>query len=517
MSLFQFSGQNLSIEDLQFLLSSKSLKIEFSSELKIRIQKSQDIMMSLFAKGTPIYGVTTGFGDSCHRVIDSTEAHKLQHNLASYLRCGTGDDFSEEVGRLVLRLRTLSLSRGLSGVSLELLEKMSEFSEKEIYPRIPQEGSLGASGDLVPLAYIATMLEGRGPVYHKGVKTSAETLVQEDVISPYELKPKEGLAIVNGTTVMLAQAAANYFAAEKIVSKATTFTAWLCLALEGKVEAFGKTVNQVASRHEGQADVAERITELLRQEDYSPLKGSAVSVTNGITNGFVQDRYSLRCAPQILGPVTETLQMAKKWIEEESNGVSDNPLFGEDFELANGGNFYGGYICHAMDYLKFSLAQVADLMDRQLTLLCDEKVNRGLPPNLSNWNGMNLSERHLHHGLKGIHQAVSAITSEIMAASIPNGIFSRSTESHNQDKVSLGTSAAVQCNRLIQSLWNVTGLYSVAIAQALDLRGRKLKGTESKSEYETIREFVPFIDRDQTTDMEIRKLVARLSNQEVLQ
>jgi histidine ammonia-lyase/phenylalanine ammonia-lyase len=507
---FKFSGQNLTTDDLKLLASETHLSFEIENSQAEKITASQRKLMSLFEMGTPIYGVTTGFGDSCHRVIEQNEAHLLQHNLISYLRCGTGEDFSEEVGRLVLRLRLISLSRGLSGVSLEMIKKMSDCSEKAISPRIPKEGSLGASGDLVPLAYVASMLEGRGPVYFNGKSTTAEALVEEGILEPYKLQPKEGLAIVNGTTVMLAQSLLNTQSAKKISDLSTLFTSWLCLALGGKTEAFEEIVNARANQHAGQKSVAEKIRKFLSQENYSTLRATDVGVNNGLTVGFVQDRYSLRCAPQILGPVVETIELSQRWLSEESNGVSDNPLFGDDFRMANGGNFYGGYVCHAMDYVKVSVAQIADLMDRQLTFLCDEKSNRGLPPNLANWPGLTDQNKHLHHGLKGLHQAASAITSEIMAMAIPNGIFSRSTESHNQDKVSLGTSASVQCDRMLAAAWNLTTLYAVSVAQALDLKQVKLMGPDARKVYDTIRAHVPFIAGDQVTDYKIKNLCLAL-------
>ncbi|NJM10199.1 MAG: aromatic amino acid lyase [Bdellovibrionaceae bacterium] len=165
------------------------------------------------------------------------------------------------------------------------------------------------------------------------------------------------------------------------------------------------------------------------------------------TQEWVQDRYSLRCVPQITGPIFDTIQMLEKWLSDEINSASDNPLIGADENLANGGNFYGGYMSQGMDYLKISLAHMADLVDRQVAYIIDEKSNRGLPANLANWSGLAGEERHLHHGLKGLHQSVSAVTSEILARATPGGIFSRSSESHNQDKVSLGMSAPFRARK----------------------------------------------------------------------
>jgi histidine ammonia-lyase/phenylalanine ammonia-lyase len=208
--------------------------------------------------------------------------------------------------------------------------------------------------------------------------------------------------------------------------------------------------------------------------------------------------------------VQETLDLAWKWLETEINGVSDNPLIDDDGTLGMGGNFYGGYLGHGMDYLKISLAQVADLQDRQLTMLIDDKSNRGLPPNLADWESIPEADRFLHHGLKGLHQAVNAITSEILARATPNTIFSRSSESHNQDKVSLGMSAAVQCSGMIESMYTIQSMYLICLAQALDLRGVHLQGQASRQIYELVRSVTPRVSRDTALGDAVRALSEKL-------
>ncbi len=509
---FEIENKRHHFREVVQIVFDKSTKITLSSETKERIISAQKNLMDLFENGIPIYGVTTGFGDSCFRVIPKEKAQTLQKNLVSYLRCGTGPLLDEPSCRAVSVIRLLSLSRGYSGVSLALIERLAQLIESDIYPAIPTEGSLGASGDLVPLAYLAAAVIGEGEVYYKGKITPTSDALESAGIEPYTLQPKEGLAIVNGTSAMAGLALVNIQNAREILDHAILSSAWLCLAIDGKREPFSELVNELANKHSGQARVAQRIRDILDKEEYTPQRARDVSHSNGQTVGYVQDRYSLRCVPQILGPVLESIELAERWIEEEINGVADNPLVSSEGDFANGGNFYGGYICHGMDYLKISLAQVADLMDRQFTLLADEKSNRGLPPNLANWPGLPEEERHLHHGLKGLHQSVSAITSEIMQKSIPNGIFSRSAESHNQDKVSLGMSAAVQCSTLIDALWNVTSLYTTSLAQAIDLKGIQLKSSQSKEVYTLIREQIPFVSSDRALDFNLGKLKTQLTN-----
>jgi phenylalanine ammonia-lyase len=502
-SEFQFTNAPLSIKDVKNFVFYRAnfSSVTIAPETKTRIAHSEKNLHALLEKKIPIYGVTTGFGDSSYRFIDAAQSGALQENLVAYLNCGTGATLPEAATRASLLIRLNSLSRGYSGVSNDLIERMRLHLEKNWIPITPCEGSLGASGDLIPLAYLAASLQGKGQLHSKNGPVETAVVLKENNIEPYRLKPKEGLALVNGTSTMAGLALVNLNHAEVLSKLSILSTAWLCIAIEGRPDSFSILVNEKAKMHRGQSDAAKLIRAELSKENYK---------ADPITKGPVQDRYSLRCAPQILGPVLETIAQTSDWLETEINSVSDNPLIDDDGTLQTGGNFYGGYLGHSMDYLKMSLAHLADMMDRQLMLLVDDKQNRGLPPNLANWQNLPEDERFLHHGLKGLHQSVSAITSEIMAKSIPNGIFSRSSESHNQDKVSLGMSSAVQCETLIKQLFHVQALYLICLAQAIDLRKIKFKSLASQKIYALVRKHVPFIERDQALTHPLFNLIEDL-------
>jgi histidine ammonia-lyase/phenylalanine ammonia-lyase len=282
-----------------------------------------------------------------------------------------------------------------------------------------------------------------------------------------------------------------------LVELLETATAWQCMVLFGKRESFGPFINGIAKKNLGQKKSAFRISQLLDKEKYFPPRGQEVQVAeNNRTHGFVQDRYSLRCAPQIFGPIIENLEISWQSLHHEINSVTDNPVVDLEGRLEMGGNFYGGYLCQAMDFIKINLAHLADLADRQLMMLMDEKSNQGLSTNLIDTHSIPKEEQHIHHGLKGVHQTVSAITSEVLQQSIPNGIFSRSSESHNQDKVSLGMSAAMSCHSMLQGVYKITAMHLICLAQAIDLRKITLHGEESKWLFASIRSFVPFISKD---------------------
>ena len=485
--------------------------IKVSPDCLERVRKSHHRLYEFMERQVPIYGVTTGFGDSCFRVIPKEKSEQLQSNLISYLLCGTGKALPKEASRAMMLFRLQSLSRGFSGISPELVQRIALYLEKDWIPVVPREGSLGASGDLIPLAYLAQALQGEGELHgDEDQKLSTREVLSRAGVEPYVLKAKEGLALVNGTSAMAGLCLVNLNSARFLTELGSLMSSWLCLGLQGRTEPFEPFVNERAKQHSGQTESAQHILEFLKAESYFSKPLDQVQIQGSQIQEFIQDRYSLRCAPQILGPVLETLSLAEGWLQLEGSGVSDNPLVDAEGNLAMGGNFYGGYLSHGMDYLKISLAQLADLFDRQLTSLIDEKSNRGLPANLAAWNSMPESERFLHHGLKGLHQAVNALTSEILPKAVPNSIFSRSSESHNQDKVSLGMSAAVQCMEMIEPLFTLSAMYLICLAQAIDLRKIQLKGSVSSQYYEMIRGTVPFVERDQSLEKSVRVLARKL-------
>lgn len=502
----QFSDHKISFKLFSnAAFASDGVVVEISDNKLKEIQASHLQLLKLIEENVPVYGVTTGFGDSSRRMVAAKFVEPLQKNLISYLLCGTGPHLSKEVSRAVMLCRLRSLSRALSGVSLDLIKRMQLYLERDWIPAIPQEGSLGASGDLIPLAYIAQALQGEGHLYSaNGPLIPTSMVLKEAGLEPYVLKAKEGLALVNGTSVMAGLSLVNISTCRGILDLSILASSWACIAQNGRTDAFSDLINSRAKEFSGQRVVAQTIRELLQAEEYQ--HGAHRE------GDLIQSRYSLRCAPQILGPILETIELSENWVEDEINGVSDNPVIGASGEWAMGGNFYGGYMSHSMDYLKICLAHIADMLDRQFATLIDEKANSGLPPNLVDWANISVEERNLHHGLKGLHQSMSALTSEVMNRSIPSGIFSRSSESHNQDKVSLGLSAGVRCQEMLETLFTLNALYLAGLAQALDLRGFQLKGPHSQRLYQIVRKNIPRVSKDQSLEMGIRGLIEDLKN-----
>lgn len=485
-------------------------KIEISEVLLQKSQNNYLRLLQLMKEGRPIYGVTTGFGYNATQYVDFEQAEKLQVNLVNYLSCGLGKSLSVVASRAMMLVRLVSLSQGYSAVSQDLLMHLKKMVELDIVPVVPCEGSLGASGDLIPLAYLAQAVQGQGQVFFQNQIFPTQDIFKKCDIMPYKLKPKEGLAIVNGTSTMAGVMTENLNHIENIIKMVMQTTAMHCMVLEGKREAFDVFINEIAKKNPGQKQVAAEVRNYLDQENYFPHRGQDVSIDNKRTKDFVQDRYSLRCVPQIMGPVVDFQKYSLDLLQYELNTVSDNPVLNDEGGLEMGGNFYGGYLAQSMDVSKINLAHVADLIDRQVMMLFDETTNRGLPINLVDVKNIPEAELHTHHGLKGLHQATSAITSEIMQKSIPNSIFSRSSESHNQDKVSLGLSAAVTCGDMIEGVYKILALQLVCLCQALEIKNIKLKSPELLKIYQTVRSCVPKVSADIPLDRQINQLINKI-------
>jgi histidine ammonia-lyase len=418
------------------------------------ISASANILDEHLKKGENIYGVTTGYGDSCTVTIPRDSLNELPLHLTRFHGCGLGRIFNDNCARAILIVRLASLVRGGSGVSVHLLERLVWLLNENILPLIPEEGSVGASGDLTPLSYVGALLVGEQDARWKGQTLPAVDVYHSLGVVPLVLRPKEGLAIMNGTAVMTALACIAYKRAEYLTRQCARITSLSVLALKGNPQHFHERIF-ILKPHPGQAQIAKWIRDDL----------SRAGSLGGVR---LQDRYSLRCAPHIIGVLADTLPLMRQFIETELNSSNDNPLFDvEENTILHGGNFYGGHIAYAMDSLKTCVANLADLMDRQMALLVDPKFNHGLPKNISAATG---DRAPLNHGFKAVQIGVSAWTAEALKNTMPASVFSRSTENHNQDKVSMGTIAARDCLRVLELTEQVTAALILASVQAVRIR-----------------------------------------------
>ncbi|HEX3675564.1 MAG TPA: aromatic amino acid ammonia-lyase [Rhizomicrobium sp.] len=492
----EFGQTRLSLEDV-FDIARQTRAARLSEDAHARIVHSAAIVDETIKRGSVIYGVTTGYGDSCETSIPEELIAELPLHLARYHRCGTGRILDADETRAVMAARLGSLVQGWSGVSLALVQLLADMLRLDILPMIPAEGSVGASGDLTPLSYVVGALTGEGRVRYAGAEMDAGAALAKAGLTPIVLRPKEALAVMNGTAVMTGLAVLAFKRAEWLSRLSCRLTAMASLALLGNPAHFDARL-ALAKPHPGQMLATQRI-----RDDLAVYAAACEP-------GRLQDRYSIRCAPHVIGVLEDMLPAFRSLIETEINSANDNPLFDpEDGRTLHGGHFYGGHIAFAMDGLKTLVANVADLLDRQLALLVDARYNNGLPQNLSGATGARAA---INHGLKAVQIAASAWTAEALKLTMPASVFSRSTECHNQDKVSMGTIAARDALRVLELSEQVAGANLIATVQALRLRLRAGELTQAglgeriATFLAEMGETIPFIDGDVALDALLNRL-----------
>lgn len=501
-----FDGSPISIEQINSIAGrqAKTLLGETPTFVE-KINKGVRFLDNLLEEEGLIYGVTTGYGDSCTTSIPKELVNELPKHLYTFHGCGLGEVFDLPSTRAIVAARLNSLVQGVSGVRYELLQQLQQLLEKDILPVIPQEGSVGASGDLTPLSYIAAVLCGEREVFYQGQRRPTAEVFAEVGIEPLTLRPKEGLAIMNGTAVMTALACLAWQRAEYLCRLSSRITALNSIALQGNAYHFDKLLFSVKP-HPGQGQIAAWI-----REDLNVGKAPRHSER-------LQDRYSIRCAPHVIGVLQDALPWLRQFIETELNSANDNPIIdGEGGHVLHGGHFYGGHIAFAMDSMKNAVANIADLLDRQMAQLCDVKFNQGLPANLS---GAPTERAAINHGFKAVQIGCSAWTAEALKQTLPASIFSRSTECHNQDKVSMGTIAARDCLRVLQLTEQVTAAMLLASVQAVRLRlNRGELDCDSLSDgikqtLDQVEGVFPFLEEDRPLENTLRAVVALIQKRQ---
>ncbi|MCK8046553.1 aromatic amino acid ammonia-lyase [Shewanella sp. 1CM18E] len=451
----EFGYNSLSLEDVVAIAKGAKAKLNQTAEYRAYIQKGALFIDSLLKEEGVVYGVTTGYGDSCTVTVGLDLVHELPLHLTRFHGCGMGEILSPMQARAVMACRLSSLAIGKSGVTYELLQRIETLLNLNITPVIPEEGSVGASGDLTPLSYLAAVLVGERDVIYQGERRPTSDVYKELNIVPLKLRPKEGLALMNGTAVMTALACLAYDRAQYMARLASRITAMASLTLKGNSNHFDDILF-AAKPHPGQNQIAAWIREDLNHHIHPR------------NSDRLQDRYSIRCAPHVIGVLQDALPFMRQFIETELNSANDNPIVdGEGEHILHGGHFYGGHIAFAMDAMKNAVANIADLIDRQMALVMDQKFNNGLPANLSGATG---NRKAINHGFKAVQIGVSAWTAEALKNTMPASVFSRSTECHNQDKVSMGTISARDCMRVLQLTEQVAAAALLAMSQGIRLR-----------------------------------------------
>lgn len=482
------------IEDIVSIADTqRDVQLSDAPSWRARIQKGAQFLEQLWKKEGIIYGVTTGYGASCEVSIPTELVETLPLHLTRFHGCGMGTILAPSTTRAVLAVRLRSISKGFSGVRLELLEQLVGLINHNIIPFIPEEGSVGASGDLTPLSYVAAALMGERDVLYKEKRVSARSALEDAGLPLLTLQPKEGLAIMNGTAMMTALACQAYHRASYLARLASRITALSAITLQSNLGHFDERLFRVKP-FQGQAQVARWIREDLGEVTHEPQR--------------LQERYSIRCAPHFLGVLVDALPWMREQIEIELNSTNDNPIIDVDNELIlHGGHFYGGHIAFVMDSLKNAVSHIADGLDRQMALMVDPHTNQGLPSNLSGSTGLRST---INHGFKAVQIGASAWTAEALKLTMPASVFSRSTECHNQDKVSLGTIAARDALRILQLTEQVAAAVLLCAHQGFRLRERlgqcerQLLPSNMNRFLTDLEEFFPFLEEDRPLEQTLR-------------
>ena len=444
-----------------------------------RVRRSRAVIERLIARGETAYGVNTGFGSLASKRISTADLTRLQHNLVLSHAAGTGAPLSDEVVRLVLVLKIASLAQGYSGVRPQTLRALQALLRAGVYPVIPGQGSVGASGDLAPLAHLSAALLGVGTVRHQGREMSARRGLAIAGLSPIKLAAKEGLALLNGTQVSTALALAGLFAIENVFAAALITGAMSVDALKGSDTPFDRRIHEIR-RQPGQITVAATLRSLLR--------GSRIRASH-LECARVQDPYSLRCQPQVMGACLDLLRTAGATLLLEANAVTDNPLvFARDQVVLSGGNFHAEPVAFAADQLALAVAEIGSIAERRIAILVDTKMS-GLPAFLVADSGVN-------SGFMIAQVTAAALTSENKSLAHPASVDSLPTSANQEDHVSMATYAA---RRLLTMADNAAGIIAIellAAAQGVDFHRPLRSSAVLEDVHRLLRRSVPMLKRD---------------------
>lgn len=479
-------------EDFKAIVFHKK-QVAISKEAKHLIEESYNFLKE-FANDKIIYGVNTGFGPMAQYRIEPEDQLQLQYNLIRSHASGCGEVFDIKTVRAAILCRLNSLSLGKSGVHIEAIELMRDLLNYRITPLIFQHGGVGASGDLVQLAHLALVLIGEGEVFYKGLRRPTAEVFAEVGIKPLQIHLREGLSLMNGTSVMTGLAGVNLYYAEKLLQWTVKFSCAINELVQTYDDHFSEELNN-AKQHTGQQDIAKLMREFLA--DSKRTRKRAEHLYQGEHNETVfkekvQEYYSLRCVPQILGPVLDTLQHTQRIFEEELNSANDNPIVDlPTQQVYHGGNFHGDYISLEMDKLKLVVTRMAMLAERQLNYLLNPKINELLPP------FVNAGKLGFNFGMQGVQFTATSTTAECQTLSTSMYVHSIPNNNDNQDIVSMGTNAATLTRKVIENAFQVLAIEAITIGQAIDILGcyDQLSSTTQKW-YNEIRSIIPFFKED---------------------
>jgi histidine ammonia-lyase len=485
--------KRLSAEDFERVLYFGE-KVELDSGSLANVRANFDFLTS-YSKDKIIYGINTGLGPMAQYKISEEDQRQLQYNLIRSHSSGSGELFSVDLSRATMLARLNGLMQGASGIHPEAAELLVQLLNKNIAAGIFQRGGVGASGDLVQLAHLALNLIGEGEVIVDGNIISAQEIFSKHSISPLNLRLREGLALMNGTSAMTGVGLVNVIHAKKLLNLSIMLSAVTNELMKSFDDHFSFELNGV-KHHVGQQQVASAMQKFLSDSKLIRKRPEHLyhrKIEEAVFTDKVQEYYSLRCVPQILGPVYDTLMSAKQVLENEVNSVNDNPVIDHKREMVyHGGNFHGDYVSLEMDKLKTVVTKLCMLSERQLNYLLNDKLNQKLPPFI------NLGKLGLNFGMQGMQFTATSTTAENQTLSYPMYLHSISNNNDNQDIVSMGCNAALLTRKVIDNTFDVLAIQAIALMQAIDyLKCHSRLASSTHQLYDEIRKMIPAFVEDQ--------------------
>ena len=492
--MITLSGQQLTLQQIVDVAKGRE-QVVLAAEARARVERARQVVQDIVSQKRTVYGVNTGFGKLSDVSIDASDLLQLQLNLVRSHSCGLGDPLPEDEARAMLLLRANVLASGFSGARPLVIDTLIAMLEKGVTPVIPEKGSVGASGDLAPLAHLALAAIGEGEVFYNGERLPAADALKRAQIAPLQLEVKEGLALLNGTQAMGAVGALALHRAERLVRLADVAGAMSLEALKGTPVAFDERI-QAARPHPGQLAVAAHLRELLQE---SEIRESHVE-----NDPRVQDAYSLRCMPQVHGAIRTALNHARQVVEIESGSATDNPLvFAESGEVLSGGNFHGAPLALVFDYAAIALTDLMSITERRIDRLVNPDSNEGLPPFLTTQPGIS-------SGFMMLQVTAVALLNEAKVLAHPASIDNVPTDGGKEDHVSMGMTSAVKLRSIVKLAEMTTAIELMTAAQALEFHKGLAPGRGVKQAYEIVRKLVPPVTIDRVMSGDIESIIAAI-------
>jgi len=496
--MLQLSGQQLTLQQIVDIAEGRE-QVVLGDDARVRVEQARQVVQDIVTQGRTVYGVNTGFGKLSDVSIDRADLIQLQLNLVRSHSCGLGEPLSEPEARAMLLLRANVLASGFSGARPVVIDTLTAMLEKRVTPVIPEKGSVGASGDLAPLAHLALAAIGEGEVFYEGERLPAATALQRAQIAPLQLEVKEGLALLNGTQAMGAVGALALHRAERLVRLADVAGAMTLESLKGTPVAFDERIH-AARPHPGQFAVAAHLRELLQE--------SEIRQSHLVGDPRVQDAYSLRCMPQVHGAIRTALDHARQVVEIESGSATDNPLvFSETGEVLSGGNFHGAPLALVFDYAAIALTDLMSITERRIDRLVNPDSNEGLPPFLTAHPGIS-------SGFMMLQVTAVALLNEAKILAHPASIDNVPTDGGKEDHVSMGMTSATKLRAIVKLAEMATAIELMAGAQALEYHAPLTPGRGVKQAYQIVRGHVAPLTQDRAMASDIERITVAIRSGE---